>query len=687
MFKISNKFINSWKSPFNLILELPLLFLSLKLSIYLRGIIPIGQQIVGQIIIIPSTFFALAILWIGGRNLLRSNFSFKKINPITIFLIGTAIFTFIQFALLRANNYSSISRLLIFYLLFLNIVGVLLARWIVFKNPKTLETTPKVWINIQLFSRRIERHLDLMVGGLAGIFWARHVMKFGLTYTPDSVVYISLAQNLNEGLSPLHSHWPPFYSILISLFSLFNPFLGDSAAFLSGTTVLLYFVFFALLLRQISNNVIINSLLILLLASLRQFNFIFERLWSEQLFSLEILLIIYLIFLHENTGKTKYFAWAAIITAFSMVTRIAGLSLGAILLVYSYFATIRGKKLKEINWKIFQYSMLSFTFYLVYLIANSIREGPNLGHEFVSLDFLGAIISSTSLIWSDIGNPYISLFIPLSIFLIVISKINTISKHQKSQFWIILLFISGYFAFILTAIATTRIVPVTRFFSPIYFLILLVLPLYIRIDSEPAIQSNRFRNFPRDLSRYIVYGFLAFIALLQVSQYLTGHREVSNRVHEIATSPRFHGFGHSPTSEGFRNFFGSHFKKHEEIVLFVIEDEYDYSKSFLNKSSLIQNQEFKDIFFSNNYVVTFYLDKNKKQINQYVQNVDLPNTSIENILETLIESYEEIDLYLVVNQKWLEQPRNQQRESEFLALSSSQSPILIEPYLLYAILK
>jgi len=346
----------------------------------------------------------------------------------------------------------------------------------------------------------------------------------GIGVSPDSIHYLSTANNLLEGkgyyqfdLQPLIMFpfgYPSFLACIKLLFSIdllnampiINGLLFGALIFLSGW-----------MMQMSGTQRELRWLLLALIATSPSLNEIFSMLWSESLFALEVLLFVLFAGKYFKTYQLKYLISWSVLTAISFETRFAGVSLvatGGLLILISH----------DINWnKKIKHALLFGTISCLLVVINlgrnyvltntltGIRQKGVTGFMENTQHF-GSVIAS----WLPFG-AYLasfSLWVGL-IFLVLIFSIfiyRFIYKIEHNSFEkIAATFTLLYAAFMLVTATLSRYETInSRLLSPFYIATLFTISFYA--TSWVAFIKNK-------TNKYLVGGIFVLIGLYTLVGY------------------------------------------------------------------------------------------------------------------------------------------------------------------------
>src|ERR1700761_7057815 len=180
------------------------------------------------------------------------------------------------------------------------------------------------------------RHLDALIAAIAGFVMVHIYTKYsGVGISPDSIMYMSTARNLNNGLCYLYFGLKP-----IVAFPVFYPTFLAIAQFITRTDPLtlgptldgllfatLIFLSGVIMERFASPSKWYKWFVLLALVLSPSLLEIYTMLWSETLFMVWMLIFILAYHHYAQSHSVKALIILSIITALALITRYAGITL------------------------------------------------------------------------------------------------------------------------------------------------------------------------------------------------------------------------------------------------------------------------------------------------------------------------------------------------------------------------
>ena len=348
-----------------------------------------------------------------------------------------------------------------------------------------------------------------------------------LGFSMDSVSYLEGANNILKGKGfvnddgQLINHWPPFFSVMLALFSLIlniEPIQSGiilNASLIFGTIIILKKILDLFNVRSLFSFLAILS--ILLSAPMKVF------LWylSEGLFIFLLLIVLYFILLWHTSPNLKHLIFAGILSGLLLLTRFAGVSfIFTFLLIIFYHSETYFNKLKNLASYILPIFLIAIP-WLVY--ASLMKENPQ-DREFaihiISTEKLYQIYSVIK--YWFVGNYFSAKLLPFVLILLSIllflkstyikSLLINLSYLFRNKYLAIILNIFIYLTFIVfSASFFDNGIPFdNRILFPVFVLLflLIVKTLQIFYDSkmpEIGIITGLFLFTSFTLSGYPVY--------------------------------------------------------------------------------------------------------------------------------------------------------------------------------------
>lgn len=228
-----------------------------------------------------------------------------------------------------------------------------------------------------------QKNIEALLAAVCGFFIVILFTKYsGIGVSPDSVVYTSVARNLNAGLGLLEFgrkpliEFPvgfPIFLAIIQFISRLDPIVTApyvTASLFSAVIFCTSFYIDTFSFRSVWYKYIILVSIILSPSLLE----IYTKLWSETLFILLVMLFLLSWKRYVRTHQQKWLMVCALIAAISCITRYAGITLvltGSLLLVFDVKLSIR-QKIK---------AFLVFNFISLLLLAANLFRNALLGNN------------------------------------------------------------------------------------------------------------------------------------------------------------------------------------------------------------------------------------------------------------------------------------------------------------------
>ena len=390
---------------------------------------------------------------------------------------------------------------------------------------------------------------------------------WGVGLTPDSLVYIRIAENHAAGLSVDSSqHYPPFYSFLLFLPSAVFDDTYISARWIQILIFLSTIVSLAVMLKKITDRgagwVLLGIFTIFTAPHLFS---IYLMAWSEPLFLLLTLTGFYLLSHFISDQKKSTLIWSALFFALAFLTRYVGIvPIGTAILSLIIFSGQQWKnRLKDAGF----FAFLSLAPMLVWLLWGKLTREPGNPRVFayhpISIEklssgfeeILGWFLISSTMSWVLLG-----IFMISYVFLVVVCR--TDDSHnlpvEKILRKVLFLFIPLYLVFLVISISffdahtpldTRILIPaylflmialilglssiktetsLCRLFNVTAFFVVLVL-CFAQITNLKLLVTHFSTNGVGFLSRqWIKSDTLAFVRKVQ-----TGHRPIYTNAPEI----------------------------------------------------------------------------------------------------------------------------------------------------------
>jgi len=273
------------------------------------------------------------------------------------------------------------------------------------------------------------KHLDALIAGIIGFVLIHIYTRYsGVGISPDSIMYMSTARNLNDGLGYLYFGgkpivaFPVFYPTFLAIVEFIthtdpvvlgptlDGFLFATLIFLSGV-IMERFTFPSKIYKWVI------LLAIVLSPSLLE---IYTYLWSETLFMVWVLVFFLAYHRYAKMHSTKSLILLAIITALALITRYAGITLvgtGGMLLLFD-----QQLKMKEKIRHILIFGVISVSLLITNLVRNNLVTNTGTGPRYKSLTSLAENMHYFGTVmcdWFTFGQKAYGLAFTITLLLIV----------------------------------------------------------------------------------------------------------------------------------------------------------------------------------------------------------------------------------------------------------------------------
>lgn len=685
-----------------IIFDLVFLLLSLPLALVLRRYLPFGEPIYVTPSVNGESLLLLAVIWTTFNYAVDrlSKKLTRKQQTLILVAVGSG-FSIIEFFILKTYN-QSLSRLYmpLFWLFNLAALGLSRISQQLFPvdsfNLKKIALAIFVWIGgaNQLLRKY---YVEVIVAILASLPWVVYITRMGLTLSSDSMNYLETALNLSvNGKLEISPHWPPLYPMVLSAAQKFTEFPADGAVIVSAASIFFFFLVFALLIREYSKATIVNLLLITLLATLYDFVYIFRFAWSEQIFSVLLISNFYLLVRHQKEHNFAFFIGAVILAGLGMVTRYIGISMGIILIAYSFLFKQDDLTISQ---RIKQYVLpacMSFIPFAVLVLWNYSNIGTGIGYSIQANVITDSVVETFLVFEKSIGYPYLLSLI----FLLLFDSFAFFSSRKSAsryKFNILKFVPLLYIGLTLAATVTTSARPQVRYFSLYFFFIFLEIAYLIDKIRSP---DYGFRPVTQK-GKYWLIGIIS-VMLLSASYFQSWQEK--NDLNKMQSYQQFYvaqrkeGFDISATAKNLTSFFDSAFALHDYATFFVIEGDKDYrtmlfesdfrlSKAFFFRRSIFESPGFDKFVFSSfdddHQLLTFNFHGTPKELRV----LPVKSNSFDDLYEKYIFSEKmggDGENYIIVNEVWYKD-----YSEDFFgdALENVQLVATAEPYFIFVIVR
>jgi len=227
---------------------------------------------------------------------------------------------------------------------------------------------------------------ECLIYGLLSAVIVFLLTKGGVTVSPDSLYYLSIAEIINTGklTDSFIATWPPFFPMLIALINSFGFEAEESARIISvilyPTLVMVMF----LLARAMAGRLVahLTSISMLFFAPLL---FVYSFCWSETVYiTLSAFSLLTLDKFYRSTDVTgkRYLVWGAIFVGLAFLTRYVGVALflaGFLIILLKKEVKVPADKIKTL----ILFSVIACTPLILYLMGCLYFKGrlPGYGHH------------------------------------------------------------------------------------------------------------------------------------------------------------------------------------------------------------------------------------------------------------------------------------------------------------------
>jgi 4-amino-4-deoxy-L-arabinose transferase-like glycosyltransferase len=379
-------------------------------------------------------------------------------------------------------------------------------------------------------------YFECIIYGLVSGVIMMLLTRGGVTLSPDSINYMSIAKIINTGkiTDGLVATWPPFFPMLIALINPFGFAAEESARIISVIMYIILVITIFLLAKATAGRLVahLTSISMLFFAPIL---FVYSFSWSETVFI--TLCAVSVLFLNKFLKSTDiqksyvYLIWGGVFTGLALLTRYVGV---ALFISGLLFILIKG----GIRWpagkikSLILYSIIACAPVLLYLAACQYFKGQlpgyggptlpsfwyNLGsfikvafHDLLTFDlrFANPSIFPYVVNWKPnipidiIGKVCASLFILLFICYFILKSFKATIKDQIA----ILFFIGCYSLFFV--FITSVFIPLsmeTRFCSPIYPF-LLIFGFFIIVGVFTGTGNRKIKSLFQVITIVVVLSF------------------------------------------------------------------------------------------------------------------------------------------------------------------------------------
>ncbi len=371
----------------------------------------------------------------------------------------------------------------------------------------------------------LKKNAVLLFAAALGFGWLLFIYNAGVQLSPDSGYYLSYGLNMHyDGDYFVHAVRPPVYPFMVNLFMYLDGFPADAAALVSGFTMILLLIVFARILTRFSDDTLLNCLFLAALFTFEKIIYIFIHAWSEIPFALFVISAFYFLLRHHETGRTKYYVFAAILVSLTTMTRFMGYALvGAFFLYTLYFLYRRRVERKEKDVSILKYLLLNSITYLpvlAFIIRNYVVSKTFHGSRVPThLTSFGNYRKVIGVLEANLSTYFIVLLVlSLVVYLLFMKKqlpVETCRTTYSLPLTYILVFVFIYTAMLIYTTSTVRVDPVSeRYFSPIYALFF----LFVFMVSQVLLQAKGVGKGVKTGVRIFLYSALLMMLLVQTRE-------------------------------------------------------------------------------------------------------------------------------------------------------------------------
>lgn len=471
-----------------------------------------------------------------------------------------------------------------------------------------------------------------------GVYWHVFNCITGLSTNPDSGYYLSYALRMHyAGDFFVHAVRPPLYSFLVNVIMFFNGSPADAAAILSGITMVLTLVVFALIIQRFSKDVFLNVLLLLALFTFSHFALIFTMVMSEGLFTLFLLLTVYYVIRHHETGKSKFYILASVSVSCAVMTRFMGYALIAAFLAYTAYhlrstGTSRKKVLRTLAW-----TGIIFVPLFLFLLRNYLVTGTLHGYrEPTTKTLFYNLYITLHVLGKELSFYLLALVIISFIFFVLLLKKqkNGEAKKYIIPFGFVLLLLLMYTGMLIYTTSSVEVQPITtRYFSPVYPLFFLFIAIGFS-GMRTALTGQSDSGYSPIIDKFalvFLYCFLAAALLGNVKDFSKFMDSIYRVEHSRTCNALVAGYDSSLVAKDFAAYFHDAFKENDIIYvsgIYEIERGLNYPHlariPFFRRSTMehpeFSRLSFKEVFpgdykiKSKGFTITLNLGGRKKSL-------------------------------------------------------------------------
>ena len=394
--------------------------------------------------------------------------------------------------------------------------------------------------------------------------------------------------------------WAPLYPFLINLVMFVHKFPAESAALISGICMIGVLITYVALLQKYSDDIFLKIFFLFLLFFFAKFLSIYDVVWSETLFTLLILLSLYFVINHYEKHRLRDYVFASIFISLASLTRYAGIPFIALFFVYTFYDLSRKSDFRLNATKYLLLNSLSYIPIILYLRSNYINSGTFFGPRVPpNLTIFDNLHRTIEVFNSDFG-----LFLLILLLISTIFYFELIKKTEKAQSErnisfsltaLVVTFISYTFFIIYTA-TQAKVDPInTRYYAPIYPIIL----LFIFIGISNAIRFEKVSNLSwlakLQPLMFAIYGLTLISFIVQLNNYSVFMDSIANKAFMEADHVSA-GFNLSSTAFHLSEFFKNELMQKKRLDVVII----------MNTAKPHVNTNYGNRVFFREYMLKFY---------------------------------------------------------------------------------
>jgi hypothetical protein len=331
----------------------------------------------------------------------------------------------------------------------------------------------------------ITNHLDALIAAAAGFILIHIFTRYsGVGISPDSIMYMSTARNLNDGLGYVYfGHkpivaFPVFYPTFLAVAQFItrtDPF--NLGPYLDGLLfATLIFLSGIIMERFTFPSKIYKWFILVIIVMSPSLLEIYTYLWSETLFIVWTLVFILAYYRYGQTHTLKNLIILAVITALALITRYAGITLvgtGGLLLLFDH--QLKPKK-KIIH--ILTFGSIAISLLVINLVRNALVTHTGTGPRYKSLTSLSENMHYFGTVmcdWFTLGEKAYGLAFTIALLLVVgiitVFLLNAFRNRSKYNTYenIVLAFFIVYALFMIISATISRYERINnRLLSPLF---------------------------------------------------------------------------------------------------------------------------------------------------------------------------------------------------------------------------